>query len=75
VVVRTRFGNCQSSAIWKSLGREKKGNVFGILAKNLIKLNDGHALNKTFLFLVVRNELLFPLKTHFTEEGDITFAH
>jgi hypothetical protein len=32
-------------------------------------------IHKTKLFfLVVRNELLFPQKTHFTEEGDITFS-
>jgi hypothetical protein len=75
VVVHTRFGNHQSSAIWKSFGRQREGNVFGIFAENLIKFNDGPAQNNFFFFLVVQNKQLFPLKTHFTEEGSITFAH
>jgi hypothetical protein len=28
-----------------------------------------------YIVLFVRNELLFPLRTRFTDEGDITFAH
>jgi hypothetical protein len=44
--------------------RRKKVMFLELLAEKLIKFNDVHAHNKTFL--VVRNELLLPPKTHFT---------
>jgi hypothetical protein len=66
------LGSVKSSAVWNKSEEKKKVTSLEFLAEKLIKFNV-HTQNKTF-FLVVRNELLFPQKTHFTEEGDITFT-
>ena len=52
----------------------KKGKIFVILSQ-LKKLSKSNDVNAQKCFLIIRHELLLPLKIRVTEGGNFTFLH